>query len=674
MKQSPPKILYLDYPRPEGLTYLLPCICHTALIYCVERPECNAFETAILRLIHLGQTEARLIADTLCMDVSLVNYILNALAQRGLLEGDLLRVTTAGMALVSGQETVEPIAKAVSFLTVLGTKHLLQVIMEGALPTYEYVAPKYNDSGRLQQVRFEITENKYCHAKVLFSSTEETPPPDTASVYALMQRLNNERRRGRLRRSIPFLRTSATAHRGINVQKDSAMLCYVPLTLRLDDLNQQIIAEDPFGRGSSAEMLSLLHDLGAANTCFQSLLAWKEERLHSKERIFVKGADADFHRLYPTLAKEFAIAQHSGKDAATRITATYSALEWAFHGILSDNDRRIAYARLTGTEENRLQTLQEACHTLHFSYPEGHNMLTRVSPSRLNAYCSAPDNPVLPIVLACCIIAATADPAHPLRRVGASTPGLLADLTRLHHQRNLASHGNLPSDAYVNNVQAFLEVIRTLYFQHFSVSTPTETPYYHSEKQARITALRRIVERLGNELCDKLKQEHPRVFRALLLALQAEAHQHLDLAVKEFCIAIQHILRAGYKRCQGEYSVAPAPLSYDDIAKKCTHCGLLAAESALPESIRTVRREMYENLILYGRDTTLGASLLAWLTSANESVLLAVAGSASAGILYDVASLCDLRGHGNGRNVSIDAWQELTQRMFTPNYLSSLIH
>ena len=678
MKTGIPKVLDLNYPRPQGgRTFLLPCVRYSAVVQCVEQSACNAFEEAVLGLASLGCTETQDIASMLCIDASLVNFVQNMLIQRHLLDAETLSPTASGQAVVSGESGGEPQPCVVSLFVEQWSGSLLPAVIQGALRVCTVAQGKTQEEG-LETISILRAKSELERAVVIPPqiSEEEVSVPAPVGIKNALDHQREDARRGFLPSGISFLRLKAYDMPQISSSQETANLFYLPVRLYLSKDGESVVCDDPFGRGRSETLGKLLVQHPQYQTCLKILLRSAKEQGLSDSKIQLKGYDIGFHRLYPELAHAMSVANNAREKAQERILAAYSALEWAFSGLLTGEQRKSSAALLDSSERERERLLSQDCDTLHLKWPQENLFWLTMLDIRKLRNCMVRDTaPGLEFSLACNIVTAARDQSHSLRRLPPELGGdFLLNLHRLRVLRNQVAHAAVAVDNIQNEAQWYADwmrrIIDALYAPYRDESTGGAT-YHISPEKLRIAARLELMEDMG-DLYRYLSDWQPKLMDMFVEACAKAVEKDYSRAITSLAGGVQHLLHMCLCRWLQKREASKVPLEYTQIAKKCCQAGMLKEEK-LPEALDTVRQGFYLKSLGSGKSTTLGANVLALLTLIPTDVLAEIAKKKIDTLVQDIALLCTLRGHGNGMARSSNDWESVRKIFLNPDYLLLLL-
>lgn len=657
-------------------TFLLPCYMYTALVYCICKPACNAFEQAIVALAYLGCTEPQQVSLSLCLDVSLVNFIQNALVQKGLLEHGTLRATNRGAALVKSERELTPEKRTISLLMETASGSMLPVALEGPVASCDIRATRRNEKGQFIQATYDAPGRGVCRGEVfpLLVQESELTMPSATDVLTVTNRMKRDARKGILREGLPFLRTNASTHHEITVLREAGELCYVPIELHLNTGDGVIAVNDPFRHGDSPELLNLVRRYPGFEEYYRGLLKSGQEIAHSAESTKVSGFVSNFSSDFPELAGK--LREMQGYDYAGNMRAAYAALEWGLHGLFEKQEDRMAAAiLLQGTDSARQQNLHAACDNLHLHWP-GDGMVRILHMNRVNDYASGSPVPDLAVVLACNLLAAAQDPSHKLRLLSQEKPNLLIDILKFKQKRDEVAHlaeGRVHKSSEADEWISFVtDITKKIYANYLEDSDDKSQIYRRDNSKLRINAVLSLFDKVGFAFAQQLETERPAECSELLNALKEEELTRYNSAANSLASAVQHLLYVYYRQqLHQPGAVRSSPKSYDELAQKCNRCGLLQQDS-LPQSLRTVSLGRYRSVLEKEQNSTLGAVTLALLTILDEEQLCRLAHHGWQSALSAIAQLCTLRGHGNNISATSAEWQAVKNVLFTKRFIQTL--
>ena len=689
MSRQPPRILAFPGTSKAGITYLIPCYEYSVLVYCTPKPECNAFEQAIIDLARLGCCDTQQVAKNLCLDTSLVHFIQKALAQRGILDPVSMQLSDEGSALVKGAARVQPVPHAVSLLVEAISGSTLSIVFDGPLPSWQVLnLTSVEKCEFIQSATYVNDENRTVEVDALQPTVQqnEITLPTAAEIAGIIDQLNRKIKKGMLKTGIPVLRTAPDTQQIIQHSAETGRLCYLPLRLYIGSDEHFLSAENPFFRGDSQEMLRIVRKHPQFELYYHNLLHQMQETGHSNESRQVPGFQRIFPDKFPNLAAK--LVEMQSKDYTAAITSAYSALEWGLDGLLDNQKQRSeAVTLLRGPESNRRQRLKEACERLHLEWP-GKNILHNLPENRLEQYATVGSPPVLEVVLAYNILTATLEyniltttsdrSKSKFRKFCSICPEFLNECQGLKTLRNPAAHRTTDStqqdkeqtQKWCNRVTNIIQILYEDYRDH---ATNQASVYKRSDKQLKINAIFQIFERIGFPLSQQLESDFPRAYEALIQALKEEEVQHYNRAVNELASAIQVLIFAQYCHLRRQKNQTDCQnLSKESLAEKCKRCGWLG-EDGMPASLATVSERRYKNVLEKESNPSLGAVTLALLTVLDEPDLQSTAPHGGPRLLTAIAKLCDLRGHGNSCSATKEEWIHIKDEIFTTEALNLLL-
>lgn len=674
-----PRILHIPGSKKVSAphkTFLLPCYMYTALVYCISKPTCNAFEQAIVGLAYLGCTDPQQVSRSLCLDVSLVNFIQNALVQKGLLESGTLRVTGNGVALVKSERELTPEKRIISLLMETASGSMLPVALEGPVAACDIRATKRDEDGQFIQATYDAPGQGSCRGEVFPQLMQESEMimPSATDILAVTNRMKRDARKGLLHEGLPYLRTNASTHHEITIFRESGELCYIPVELHLNAGDGVIAANDPFRHGDSPELLNLVRRYPGFEGYYRALLKSGQEIAHSAESTKVSGFINSFSSDFPELAGK--LREMQGYDYAGNMRAAYAALEWGLHGLFkSQADRMAAAMLLQGTDSSRQKNLLSACDSLHLLWP-GDGMVRILHMNRVADYASGSPAPDLAVVLACNLLAAAQDSSHKMRLLSQRNPNLLINILKFKHKRDEVAHlaeGRVHKSSEADEWISFVtDITKKLYAEYLEVSDDKSQIYRRDNASLRINAVLNLFDKVSFSFAQQLETERPAAFSELLNALKEEELGRYGSAANSLASAVQHLIYVYY--CQQLHqpgALRCSPQNYDELAQKCNRCGLLQQDS-LPQSLRTVSQGRYRSVLEKEQNCTLGAVTLGLLTIQDEEQLRQLAHHGWQNALPAIAQLCTMRGHGNNNSATSAEWQSVKNILFTKQFIQTL--
>jgi hypothetical protein len=657
-----------------------PCHAFRVTLPVRQQGSLNLFEETVLRLLDLGRFDASKLANSTCLPLDLVEFILFRLQDRQLLAANNELTELAKEYLTLKENSPPDYEGRILFRELVGGR-LLPILWKGDLRCETLV--EWNP---FKIVIEQGTTGKPIPRKLrIIRQNKDTQRPVHPSVLDVLAVL---RQHQRLNRQYALLRGAAPADIAVQAGQISVVPNAESYLLRcqliIPEGSTEFLVTDPFGYGCSDVLESAYREwISTDNEEEQNVLWLKEQAISQRTGRPETGENPSLApkvaREYPELGRLFRSISRTRKqsknatdtreqeaalatDRQRLVQDLYSAIEWALRYCLdtSRDDSQIQLL-LSGTSESNAEVLAKMARTIGFvSADLGY--LLKVSPGRVRSFeYGATD---MQSLLAVAIASAHPNALHPLRRLASAMPDWLQCITIIKRDRDPAAHGQttlLAAEHLEAHYSLTLETIRILLPKAVSDIGASDTAKSiipaQVEYEARMAARISLERILGVQACKLLGTNISNLLvgvERLSSELPENGEVEAGSMIGDLCAALQLTIQQIVAAFKG----IPSKATEDSIAtaeRKAREAEFLLEKGRLPRSIATVRRNGIEQA-LAGLSPSLGACIVALLLSASEQWLRQAAQRLPEYLLV-IARAADLRGHGN-RSIRIQT-QEL---------------
>ena len=677
----------LDFStRIEGVRLMrdLGWPCHAYRVTIPIRPSgrLNLFEETILRLLDNARLDEGALADTTCLDVSLIKLVCCRLRDLGMItehnEVDALGRTHLSR---SEEEPLEYEVRVVFRDRISGS--LLPVIYDGEL-RYEELAEWNEHRAEIRKTTKKGTRS--VHLRLLHgrgSSDYPRPPAPSDVLWVTNRHKELSRQYSVLRRGVvPCPHIVHANQMNVDPNPESVFLrCRVVVPAGGDDYR----IGDPFGYGYSESLRRSYEGVRAVDPDEQEFIRQMREKsltvrprspnAHADFRdaemaVLSRLADgvSDYSDLFGKLKqaeREFRRSSQPPRNTDEEAHFAYQcqqaaqslaeALEVALSQVAAKSRPAACEAILCGrgqTHQDNGQLLEKLAGGLGL-HTSGLGGLLLVPPGRIRGLRDGVVD--LQALLAVTMAAGSEDKEHPLRLLAASFPDWLLFLRELKTMRDASAHGDsraagskrledLREGAYRS-----IEVLLPGLQRDVPRMRPEETrPGKERVHDARRQAITRLEDHFGVQWYAGIDTNGAELLIQVELAsaslvLGSKEPVNAVRTINDLSSLMQSLVHARQSATGQELGNTESPI---EIARRrAVEAGLLSRDAELPPVLAKVNPRRLEEA-LRGRSPTLGASLMALLILSPLEWLRGLA-VASSGFLHLVAQLIELRGHGN---------------------------
>ena len=658
--------------------------CHAYRVTIPIRPSgrLNIFEETILRLLDNARLDEDALANTTCLDVSLVKLVCCRLRDMGMTT-DHNEIEALGRTHLSRSEE-EPLEYEVRIVfrdRILGT--LLPIVYDGGLRSEELA--KW--SAQRAEIRKATKKGtRSVHLRLLHgrgSSDSPRPPTPTDVMWATNRHKELSRQFSVLRRGVvPCPHIVHAYQMNVDPNPESVFLrCRVVVPAAGDDYR----IGDPFGYGYSETLRSAYEGVRAVDPDEQEFIRRiREDSLTVRPRspnarsdirdaeraVLSRLADgvSGYNDLFwklrqaemelrrssqpPRNADEEAHFGYHGQQAAQSLA---EALEAALGQVAAKSRPAACEATLC----SRSRTHQDNCELLEKQavrlglQTSGVGGLLRVPPGRVR---DLRDGVVdLQALLAVTIAAGAADQEHPLHRLAASFGDWLLFLRELKTIRDAGAHGQSRAagskrlEDLREGTYRSIELLLPGLKRDVAQKRPEGTgPVKVGAHDARRQAITRLEDRFGVQWYAAIDTRGAELLIQVELAtaplpLGISEPVNVGRTINDLASLMQLLVHARRPAIGQGNGNQERP---KDVARtRAIDAGLLTEDGDLPATLGSVNPRRL-NEALRGRNPTLGASLMALLILSPLEWLHGLA-VACPGFLDLAARVLVLRGHGN---------------------------
>jgi hypothetical protein len=655
--------------------------CHAFRVTIPVRPtsRLNIFEQTVLRLLDEARLDASALADTTCLDVSLVKLVCCRLRDLGLIT-EHHELTPLGSSQLSLTDN-EPFDYEVRIIfreRISGA--LLPIVLGGELK-YEEIA-SWNEKNCSVEIR--KANDSSVHLRMLSSPVVDGSPrpPTVANVlWATNRHRELSRQYAALRLGgAPYPHVVHAQQMNVDPHPESVFLrCRVVVPSAGDDYR----IGDPFGYGFSDLLFRAYEGLRAGDPDEQ---AFTRKLRDSASTVRPRSPTADtkaeetavLSRLagavteYPDLFAKLRQAEKELHRCKKNPTSSDAEAHFAYHGQqtaqslcealeatlahISARSRRAACETTLGghgqTPQANAQLLEQLAERLGLR-ARGVGGLFRVPPGRVRALRDGAVD--LQALLAVALASASEDPEHPLRRIAASFDNWLSFLREIKTMRDAGAHGqswatgSTRLKALLEGTYRSIELLLPGLARDVPTASPTSAAStVETAHDTRRRAISRLEDHFGVQWYVGLGTDVAELLTQVELATPALAPQVAGpLNVVRMINDLASVLQA---LAHARQAPAPQALGSGETHRakarlRAVESGLLNEGAELPPCLATVNPRRLDEA-MQGRSPSLGASLMALLIVAPLEWLKALA-LASPGFLDLCARVIDLRGHGN---------------------------
>ena len=658
--------------------------CHAYRVTIPIRPSgrLNIFEETILRLLDNARLDEDALANTTCLDVSLVKLVCCRLRDLGMIT-DHNEVDALGRTHLSRSEE-EPVEYEVRIVfrdRISGT--LLPVVYDGGL-RYEELAKWSPQRAEIRKATKKGTRSVYLRLLPGRGSSDAPRPPTTSDVlWATNRHKELSRQFSVLRRGVVPCPHIVHAHQmNVDPNPESVFLrCRVVVPAAGDDYR----IGDPFGYGYSESLRRAYEGVRAVDPDEQEFIRrMREDSLTVRPRSPNKQSDlrdaemAVLSRLadgvvgYDELFRKLRQAERELRRSSQPPRNTDEEAHFAYHG--QQAAQSLAEALEAALGQVAAKSRPAACEVILCSRGQTHQDnrellqklaghlglrtagiggLLRVPPGRVRSLRAGGVD--MQALLAVTIAAAAEDQEHPLRRLVASFGDWLLFLRDLKTMRDAGAHGESRAAGSKR-----LEGLREGTYRSIELLLPSlrrdvaemrpegSRPDRERAHDARRQAITRLEDRFGVQWYAGIGTLGAELLIQVELAtaslpLSAAEPVNVVRTINDLASLVQSLVHARQPTTDEELGHSESPR--DVARRRAVEAGLLADDAELPAALATVNPRRL-NEALQGRSPTLGTSVMALLILSPVEWLRGLA-LASGGFLDLVGRMLDLRGHGN---------------------------
>jgi hypothetical protein len=655
--------------------------CHAFRVTIPVRPtsRLNIFEETVLRLLDQAQMDVQALAETTCLDESLVTLVCCRLRDLGMTT-DHHELTPAGRAQLSLTDD-EPFEYEVRYVFRERISGYLLPIAYGGELRYEEIA-SWNDSNRA--IKILMSDEKTKTLRMLRSPGGDgsiTPPTAADVLRATNRHKELSRQYAALRLGVaPCPHVRHADQMNVDPRPESVFLrCRVVIPSAGDDYR----IGDPFGYGFSDRLFDAYEGLRSSDTEEQRFIrklrerastyragsTWDATRDDGKAVIARMGsAVAGYHDLFTKLRhaeKELMACNRAAKSSAEEadfayhgqqaVQSLFEALEMALALVVTRSRPAASEATLCGRGQSSLANghLLEGLAQLVGFRARNLGGLLQLAPGRIHAIRHGSVD--LPALVAVALAAAGEDDEHALRRMAARFEDWLLFVQKLKTLRDAGAHGQsramgpqrleaLREETY-RSIEVLLPDLERTAATASPASDATSVKTAHDRRRQARSRLedRFTIQRyvgLTTDVTERLLQVELASF-----ALPPPGAEPVNVIrmITDLASVLQALTHARQKATTP--ALGTGEWLHNQARGRAVEAGLLNEDAELPRCLTTVNPDRLRQA-LQGQNPTLGASLVALLLLAPLTALKSLA-AACPGFLDLCARVVDLRGHGN---------------------------